>query len=74
MYERTDGGEFKGPDRLRRGTNNRLYVFHMKIKSKKCFQYKLGQTVQEMLILSYFGDFLQHDSQKGPKEWSHGPR
>ena len=55
---RTDRGEFKGPNRLRRGTKNQQYIFHMKIKSKQSFQSWLGQTVYEMLIFGdIFGDF-----------------
>ena len=38
---RTNGSEFVGPNSAPRGT-------------KKGFQSKLGQTVQEMLILGYF--------------------
>ena len=62
--ERTNGGEFKGPNRLRRGTNKIDGMFHGK-SNKPAMLGSLGnvlktkcQKVQEMLILNHFWYFL----------------
>ena len=58
----TDGGEFKGSFPSLKTPEN-----------QKGFQSKLGQMVQEMLILGYFWWFYTTRPPEMTKSWSHGP-